>query len=63
MDVLIVLVFISLVLVAAGLLFLFRTLKEGDSEHADRLSLLPLARDDGTEGDNSNSQSKIKENP
>ena len=37
-DVLIVLVFISLVLVAAGLLFLFRTLKEGDSEHADRLS-------------------------
>jgi hypothetical protein len=61
-DVLIVLVFISLVLVVGGLIFLFRTLKEGDSEHADRLSLLPLAKDDLVEGDNLNSQSKPKEN-
>ena len=62
MDVLIVLVFISLVLVVGGLIFLFRTLKEGDPEHADRLSLLPLARDDRAEEDNLNSQSKPKEN-
>jgi len=61
-DVLIVLVFISLILVVGGLIFLFRTLKEGDSEHADRLSLLPLAKDDLAEGDNLNSQSTPKEN-
>ena len=45
-DVLIALVFVSLVLVVGGLIFLYRTLKEGDSEHADRLSLMPLAKDE-----------------
>jgi len=62
-DILIVLVFISLALVVGGMIFLFRTLKEGDSEHADRLSLLPLAHDDGTTRENPNSQSKSKEIP
>lgn len=47
MDVIIALVFISLTLVAAGLVFFFSRLFEGDFEHGDRLSLLPLADDDG----------------
>lgn len=42
MDVLIVLVFVSIVLVAAALLLLFFSLHQRDFEHADRLSLLPL---------------------
>ena len=48
MDVIIALVFISLTLVVAGLVFFFTRLFEGDFEHGDRLSLLPLADDDGT---------------
>jgi len=47
MDVIIALVFISLTLVIAGLVFFFTRLFEGDFEHGDRLSLLPLADDDG----------------
>jgi len=47
MDIIIVLVFISLTLVAAGLVFFFTRLFEGDFEHGDRLSLLPLEDDDG----------------
>ena len=43
MDVLIVLVFVSIVLVAAGLLLFFFSLNQRDFEHADRLSLLPLS--------------------
>jgi hypothetical protein len=46
-DVIIALVFISLTLVAAGLVFFFTRLFEGDFEHGDRLSLLPLEDDDG----------------
>ena len=42
MDVLILTVFISLVLVAAAVLFLVKRTREGDFEHGDRLSLLPL---------------------
>ena len=42
MDILIVTLFVSLVLVIAGvLLFVFR-LRAGDFEHGERLSLLPL---------------------
>ena len=58
MDVIIALVFISLTLVIAGMVFFFSRLFDGDFEHGDRLSLLPLADDDGmkknsdeTEGD------------
>ena len=47
MDIIIVLVFISLTLVIAGLVFFFSRLFEGDLEHGDRLYLLPLADDDG----------------
>jgi cbb3-type cytochrome oxidase maturation protein len=47
MDIIIVLVFISLTLVAAGLVFFFTRLFEGDFEHGERLSLLPLEDDDG----------------
>ncbi len=46
MDVLIVTVFVSLMLVAAGLALFVNRLRDGDFEHADRLSLLPLD-DDG----------------
>ena len=51
MDVIIALVFISLTLVIAGLVFFFSRLVEGDFEHGERLSLLPLADDDGMSGD------------
>jgi len=47
LDIIIVLVFISLMLVIAGLLFFFTRLFEGDFEHGERLSLLPLEDDDG----------------
>jgi cbb3-type cytochrome oxidase maturation protein len=47
MDIIIVLVFISLTLVIAGLVFFFTRLFEGDFEHGERLSLLPLEDDDG----------------
>ena len=47
MDVIIALIFISLTLVVAGLVFFFTRLFEGDFEHGERLSLLPLADDDG----------------
>ena len=51
MDVVILLVFISLALVAAGLIFFFHRLRQGDFEHGERLALTPLAEDetDGTE--------------
>jgi len=42
MDVLIVLVFVSLVLVCGGVLLLLVSLHQRDFEHAERLSLLPF---------------------
>lgn len=42
MDVLIVLVFVSLVLVGGGVLLFLVGVHQGDFEHADRLALLPL---------------------
>lgn len=54
MDVLIVTVLASLALVVVALLFLAQRVKQGDMEHGDRLSLLPLEDDappeDGPEG-------------
>jgi hypothetical protein len=41
-DVLIILVFVSLVLVAGALVLLFTRISGGDLDHGDRLSLLPL---------------------
>ena len=46
MDVVILLVFVSLALVAAGLFFFVHRLREGDFEHGDRLALAPLADDE-----------------
>ncbi len=51
MDIIIALVFISLTLVIAGLVFFFSRLVEGDFEHGERLSLLPLEDDDGMGND------------
>lgn len=42
MDVLIVLVFVSIVLVCGGILLMLVSLHQQDFEHAERLSLLPL---------------------
>jgi hypothetical protein len=51
MEVIIVLVFFSLALVIAGLIFFFSRLSDGDFDHSERLSLLPLAQDDGAQSD------------
>ena len=53
MDVVILLVFISLALVAAGLIFFVFRLKEGDFDHGERLALSPLADDEGAEAPSS----------
>ena len=45
MDVVIVLVFVSLILVVAALVFFLSRLRDGDFDHGDRLSLLPLEED------------------
>ena len=59
MDIIIALVFISLTLVAAGLVFFFSRLFEGDFEHGERLSLLPLEDDTGeTKTDATNEDDK-----
>lgn len=59
MDIIIALVFISLTLVAAGLVFFFSRVFEGDFEHGDRLSLLPLEDDTGeTQAEGGNSDDK-----
>ena len=59
MDIIIALVFISLTLVAAGLVFFFSRLFEGDFEHGERLSLLPLEDDTGeTQSDVINNDDK-----
>lgn len=45
MDVLILLIFVSFLLVLGGVLLLVFGLAQGDFEHAERLSLLPLSDD------------------
>lgn len=49
MDVLIVLVFVSLVLVAGSIVLFLFTVRQRDFEHGDRLSLLPLLDSVATE--------------
>jgi len=56
MEVLIVLVFVSLVLVTAAVLMFIMRVRDGDVDHGERLSLLPLEEDGrrggpGPEGD------------
>ncbi len=48
MEILMVTAFVSLVLVVAGIVLFVSRTRAGDFEHGDRLSLLPLADDDGT---------------
>ncbi len=46
MEVIVLLIFISLVLVVGALLLLYASVRQGDLEHGDRLTLLPLENDD-----------------
>lgn len=46
MEVIVILVFISLILVIAGLYSFVVSVRQGDMEHGDRLTLLPLENDD-----------------
>jgi cbb3-type cytochrome oxidase maturation protein len=46
MEVIVILVFIGIVLVTAGLVFFVSRIRQGDFEHGDRLSLLPLESDE-----------------
>ena len=57
MDVIVMQVFVSLMLVVGGLVLFGISMRDRDHEHADRLSLLPMADDDakekhGNESDN-----------
>ncbi|MCC7143474.1 MAG: hypothetical protein IT349_15355 [Candidatus Eisenbacteria bacterium] len=47
MDVVILMVFVSLMLVVGAVVLLLNSIHGGDMDHADRLSLLPLEEDDG----------------
>ncbi|MBI5542565.1 MAG: cbb3-type cytochrome oxidase assembly protein CcoS [Deltaproteobacteria bacterium] len=49
MNILIVLSFISLVLVGLALLSFLYSVRSGDQDHAERLSLLPLETDEPPE--------------
>lgn len=46
MSIIVVQVFVSLVLVAGGLVLLAYSVRSADYEHADRLSLLPMEEDE-----------------
>ena len=46
MEVLVLQVFVSLLLVAGSILLFSYSMRQRDHEHADRLSLLALERDD-----------------
>ena len=63
MDIIIALVFISLTLVIAGLVFFFSRLVEGDFEHGERLSLLPLEDDDGMKNDKPDNEGSNSSEP
>lgn len=62
MDVVILLVFISLVLVAAGLVFFFSRLREGDFDHGERLALTPLVDDADVDDETPGAPSGSKDN-
>jgi len=47
MNALLLTLFVSLVLAGLGVLLFIHGVVQGDHEHADRLSLLPLEDDDG----------------
>jgi hypothetical protein len=58
MDVLILLVFVSLVLVAGALVLFLSRIHGGDFDHSDRLSLLPLEPDGESPGGESEGPSR-----
>ena len=47
MNVLVITVFVSLILAVAGVVLFVTRVRDGDFEHGDRLSLLPLGEDTG----------------
>ena len=51
MEVLILQVFVSLMLVLGSLVLFGHSMRNRDHEHADRLSLLPMAADDARPAD------------
>jgi len=48
MEILILQVFVSLILAASGVLLFLWSHKQGDPEHAERLSLIPMEHDEAT---------------
>ncbi len=63
MDVLTATIFVSLILVAGGLVLFVWRLKSGDFEHGDRLSLLPLDDDDSVDEQELEDDSLDNEDP
>lgn len=63
MQVLIITVFASLVLVVGAVLFLASRARQGDFEHGDRLSLLPLQSDDPGDRDRKSDASGASARP
>lgn len=52
MEVLILLIFVSLILAGTGIIFFAWNLRQKSHEHGDRLALLPLDLDDDESGTN-----------
>lgn len=64
MDVVIGLVILSLALVGLGLIFFFVRLRDGDFDHGERLSLLPLREDrPAAASDDDASREEVSDNP
>jgi len=59
-DVVVILIFISLVLVGAALAFFISRLRGGDFDHGARLSLLPLEDDEGGPADSVGSSKDLE---
>jgi len=59
-EVVVVLVFISICLVVIALLFFASRIRQGDFEHGDRLSLLPLESDEPTGPQSSDRKNETK---
>lgn len=48
MHIVVIQVFVSLMLVGGGLLLLAHSVRQADYEHSDRLSLMPMEKDEST---------------
>jgi hypothetical protein len=60
LEVLILQVFVSLMLVVGSLILFGHSMHNRDHEHADRLSLLPMAADDARPADPANEEPSCK---